>query len=114
LNNLGYFLLQRGERFSEALEMIERAVRVDPTNASYLDSLGWAYFKVGKNDEALKTLREAARLDPTSAAAHEHIGDVLQKMGKAAEARESWLKARQFVSAETDSARLKGKIESLK
>src|SRR5205085_1425688 len=48
LNNLGYFLVERNERLAEALELIQRAVRANPTNASFLDSLGWAYFKLGK------------------------------------------------------------------
>ena len=50
LNNLGYFLIERNERLNEALELIQRAVRAEPDNSSFLDSLGWAYFKLGKLD----------------------------------------------------------------
>ena len=63
LNNLGYFLVERNEKLDEALELIKQAVKIDPTNPSYLDSLGWAYFKLGKFTEAEKNLKEAAKYD---------------------------------------------------
>ncbi|MCV5132939.1 tetratricopeptide repeat protein, partial [Escherichia coli] len=78
LNNLGYFLLERNERFEEALELIKQAVESDPTNPSFLDSLGWAHFKLGNLDEAEKYLRDAIGIDSSSATIHEHLGDVLE------------------------------------
>jgi tetratricopeptide (TPR) repeat protein len=111
LNNLGYFLVERNERLTEALEMIQRAVKAEPTNSSFLDSLGWAYFKLGKLDEAEKQLREAARLDPTSSTTQEHLGDVFQKQGKAAEARAAWQKALALSTESDETARLKAKID---
>ncbi|MDQ3907090.1 MAG: tetratricopeptide repeat protein, partial [Acidobacteriota bacterium] len=64
LNNLGYFLTEHGERLKEALDMIQRAVKSEPTNASYLDSLGWVYFKLGQLDEAERYLTDASRRNP--------------------------------------------------
>lgn len=93
LNNLGYFLVERNERLDEALGMIRQAVETEPNNSSYLDSLGWAYFKLGKLEEAEENLRKAARLDPTSATIHDHLGDVYQKRGKTELARTAWQKA---------------------
>jgi Flp pilus assembly protein TadD len=62
-------------------------VNADPTNGYYLDSIGWAYFKLGKLDEAEKNLSEAARLHPDSAAVQEHLGELYQKRGQSEQAR---------------------------
>ncbi|HKS30714.1 MAG TPA: tetratricopeptide repeat protein [Pyrinomonadaceae bacterium] len=110
LNNLGYFLVERNERLPEALEMIQRAVRAEPTNSSFLDSLGWAYFKMGKLEEAERNLREAAKRDPSSSTIQEHLGDVLQKQGKVAEARVAWQKALGLSTDADETARIKAKL----
>jgi tetratricopeptide (TPR) repeat protein len=110
LNNLGYFLLERNERFDEALKLIQQAVKIDPTNPSYLDSLGWAYFKLGKYDEAEKYLRDAARRSPDSATIYEHLGDVYQKQNKTDLAKKAWQKALNLASDAEDVNRIKEKL----
>jgi Tfp pilus assembly protein PilF len=110
LNNLGYFLVERNERLTEALEMIQRAVRASPANSSFLDSLGWAYFKLGRLDEAERHLKEAARRNASSVAIHEHLGDLYQRQGKLELARTAWQKALSLVNEPTDTARLKAKL----
>ena len=47
LNYLGYMLADKGIRLPEALKLIRKAVELEPMNGAYLDSLGWAYFKLG-------------------------------------------------------------------
>ena len=111
LNNLGYFLLERDERYDEALKMIQEALKVDPTNPSYLDSLGWAYFKLGKFAEAEKNLKEAAKFDSLSSTINEHLGDVYQKQGRSDEARRQWQKALELASERSDVERIKGKLK---
>lgn len=110
LNNLGYFLVERGERLDEALGMIERAVRKEPGNASYLDSLGWAYFKQGKLNQAERYLSDAARRNPGSAAIQEHLGDLFQRLGQKEKAQSYWRKALSLASEAADSARIKAKL----
>ena len=110
LNNLGYFLTERGERLQEALEMIGRAVRAEPANGSFLDSLGWVHFKLGQLDEAEKYLSDAARRSPRSATIHEHLGDLHQKRGKTEEARAAWQKALSLSVEPAETTRLKTKI----
>lgn len=114
LNNLGYFLLERNERFDEALKLIQQAVRIHPTNGSYLDSLGWAYFKLGKFDEAEKHLRNAARRSPDSATIFEHLGDVYQKQNKMDLARSAWQKALNLASDAEETNRIKAKLAKKK
>jgi len=110
LNNLGYFLAERNEKLSEALDLIQQAVKIDPNNPSYLDSLGWAYFKLGKLDEAEKYLKNALRFDASSAAVQEHLGDVYQKQGKIELANSAWQKAINLTSNAKEIARLKSKL----
>ena len=113
LNNLGYFLLERGERYSEALELIQKAIKTDPTNPSYLDSLGWAYFKLDKLSDAEKTLTEAATLDYASGTIQEHLGDVYEKQGKKELARAAWKRASRLLWRDDDMARVNQKLGKL-
>lgn len=110
LNNLGYFLVERNERLNEALEMIQKAVRAEPTNPSFLDSLGWAFFKLGNLDEAERHLSEAARRDATSATIHNHLGDIYQRRGKTEQARIAWQKALALAVEVDEIARIKAKL----
>lgn len=110
LNNLGYFLLERNEKLPEALKLIQKAVDISPTNPSFLDSLGWAYYKLNKLDEAEKYLKSAARLDTSSATILEHLGDVYHKQGKNELAKTSWQKALKISSEPEEINRLKSKI----
>lgn len=114
LNNLGYFLVERGERLEEALSLIERAVHKEPGNPSFLDSLGWAYFKQGKLNQAERYLSDAVRLRPESAAIQEHMGDLFQRLGRKERALVYWRKALSLASESADSARIKAKIGETK
>ena len=60
LNYLGYMLAERGERLDESVGYLKKAVAMEPENGSFLDSLGWAYFKAGKLDLAEENLKRAA------------------------------------------------------
>ncbi len=112
LNNLGYFLVERNERLGEALEMIQKAVRAEPTNSSFLDSLGWVYYKLGNLDEAERHLSEAARRDATSATIHNHLGDIYQRRGKTEQARAAWQKALALAVEVDEITRIKAKLNS--
>jgi tetratricopeptide (TPR) repeat protein len=110
LNNLGYFLADHDERLEEALGMIQRAVRAEPTNPSYLDSYGWAYYKLGKLQEAERYLSDAARRNPASATIQEHLGDLFQRLGQREKAQTSWRKALSLAVEAADTARIKAKL----
>lgn len=110
LNNLGYFLVERNERLNEALELIQRAVRAEPTNSSFLDSLGWAYFKLGQLENAERHLKEAALRNSTSSTIQEHLGDVYFRQGKMELARAAWQRALSLSLEVDKTARLKAKL----
>lgn len=110
LNNLGYFLLERNEKIAEAVEFIKKAVKIDSTNPSYLDSLGWGFFKLGKFEESEKYLKEALRLNPSSSNSYEHLGDLYLKLSKIEQAKTAWQKAINFASDNDAVSRLLAKI----
>lgn len=101
LNNFGYELIERDKNLKEALQMVGRAVAREPQNANYVDSLAWAYFKLGRLEEAEKTVSEAARLSKRSATILEHLGDVRMKLGKTREAQAAWKEAAKLLEDES-------------
>ncbi len=112
LNNLGYFLIERDERLTEALKLIQQALKVDPKNPSYLDSVGWAFFKLGKLDDAEKFLKDALRIDTDSATIYEHLGDVYLKKQNRELAKAAWEKALRLAWDAIDTDRLKRKLKN--
>lgn len=93
LNYLGYMLAERGERLNESLDFLKRALAIDPDNGSYLDSIGWAYFKDGKLDLALDNLQKAADQLKTNSVVQDHYADVLFRLGRFDAAIGAWNRA---------------------
>ncbi len=110
LNNVGYFLVELDKDVAEALKMIERAVKASPDNAAFLDSLGWAYFKLGKYDEAEKYILDSLKITSDSAAVLEHLGDVYLKQGKEEPARRKWREALLVSGPPSNMERLRRKL----
>lgn len=95
-NNLGYLLLDHGGDLKEAAGLIEAAVKQEPANGSFIDSLGWLRFKQGDLKDAESNLRRAAELRPYSADVRQHLGEVLLKLQKTDEAITQWERALAF------------------
>jgi len=114
LNNLSYLLLEQTTNHQEALKLIEQAVAIEPVNGSFLDTLGWAHYKLGNLDKARESLEKAATYSRRSATIHEHLGDVLQKLGRLNDARKQWEKALDFSVEAGETARLKVKLKDIR
>jgi tetratricopeptide (TPR) repeat protein len=80
LNYLGYMLADRGQKLPEALGFIERAIAIRGENPSYLDSLGWAYFRMSRFEEAVEPLERAAEGAPSVSVIQDHLGDAYMKL----------------------------------
>jgi tetratricopeptide (TPR) repeat protein len=111
LNSLGYMFANRGVRGTEAVELAQRAVELEPDNPAYLDTLGWALFKIGKVDEADTPLARAAGALTGSSVIQEHHGDVLARLGKSAEAIKAWERALAGDGESIDPAAIEKKIK---
>lgn len=93
LNALGYLFADRGERLDEAVDLVQRALKIEPGNPSYLDSLGWAFFKQGRLDQADAPLTEAAASVPGNSVIQDHLGDLRFRQRRFADAVQAWERA---------------------
>jgi len=107
LNYLGYMNADRGVRLEESLNYIKQAVSLEPGNGAYLDSLGWAYFRLGKYDLAEENLNKASQHMGSDPSVQEHLGDLYQKTGRLKLAAAHWERAleewNKTVAAEVDT-----------
>jgi len=100
LNYIGYMLAERGERLTESVDLLKKALALEPDNGSYLDSLGWAYYKADKLPLALDNLQRAADQLKSNSVIQDHYGDVLFKLSRYDDAIAAWTKA---LSGDNDS-----------
>ncbi|MBI3539516.1 MAG: tetratricopeptide repeat protein, partial [Candidatus Eisenbacteria bacterium] len=110
LNFLGYLWADHGENLEQALDMIERALAHDPDNGAFVDSLGWAYYRLGRMGEARTQLERAARLTGGDPEVLEHLGDIYKDLALKDLAREQY---RLCLAADPANARVKAKLDSL-
>nr|WP_246473029.1 tetratricopeptide repeat protein [Pelagibacterium limicola] len=90
LNYLGYSWVDQGLNLDEALEMIDRAVAILPRDGYIIDSLGWAYYQLGRIDDAIAELERALQYLPNSAEINDHLGDAYWVAGRKREAMFQW------------------------
>ena len=93
LNYYGYMLGDLGIRLDEAEDLVQRALKEEPYNGGYLDSLGWIYYKQDKPADAEVILRKALGREGHDPTIHSHLGDVYAKRGRADLAAAEWEKA---------------------
>ena len=93
LNYYGYMLGDLGIRLDEAEALVQKALKEDPYNGAYLDSLGWIYFKENKLSASETTLRKAVERERHDATIHSHLGDLYAKMGRSELAAAEWEKS---------------------
>ena len=110
LNYLGYSWLERGENYLEALEIIQLAVEQNPDSGHIIDSLGWAYYKLGNYTAAVATLEIAVELTPSQPDIHEHLGDAYWRAGRTLEAVFQWSHALIYDPEPDVSERIEDKI----
>ncbi len=112
LNYLGYIWVDRGENLLEGLDMIQRALQQRPDSAYIIDSLGWAYFKLGQYQQAIDALEQAAEASPTHPEVLEHLGDALWRAGRELEGIYQWNHALVFAIDDDVIQRLTDKIDN--
>ena len=114
LNYLGYLLAVRGEQLDEAIQLVQRALKEDPDNGAYLDSLGWAYFRRGSLDEAEKYLVAAVKQLPENSEIQDHLGDLFARRGRLADAVGAWTRALAGDGQDIDKDAIEKKISGAK
>jgi tetratricopeptide (TPR) repeat protein len=114
MNSLSYLFAQHNVKLQEAVDFAQRALKTEPGNPAYLDTLGWALFKQGKIDEAADSLGKAAAILIGNSVIQDHHGDVLAKRGHSAEAIAAWQRALAGDGESIDRAAIDKKIKAAK
>ena len=112
LNYLGYMYADKGIRLTEAVALLEKAIALEPDNSAFLDSIGWAYFRLGELAQAEHYLQQALEhideVDPEEQAViFDHAGDIASSLGKTDEARTHWQKV---LELEPDNEEVRRKL----
>jgi tetratricopeptide (TPR) repeat protein len=111
LNYLGYSWVDQGINLDEAFKMLRRAVDLRPEDGYIVDSLGWAYYRLGRFEDAMRELERAIELKPSDPVINDHLGDVYWKVGRQLEARFQWNHARDLNPEPDDLPKILRKIE---
>lgn len=111
LNYLGYSLVDQHLKLDEALAMLRRAVELRPRDGYITDSLGWAYYRLGRYEEAARELERAIELRPSDPVINDHLGDVYWRIGRRLEATFQWNAARDLGPEPEDLVKIQRKIE---
>jgi tetratricopeptide (TPR) repeat protein len=113
LNYIGYMLADRGARLEEAVRYVKEALALDPRNGAYLDSLGWAFFKLNDMENAEKYLLEADQLVKNDPTIVDHLGDLYFKTGDLKKAQGFWQKSVSIGTEAEDIQKVRRKLEML-
>jgi tetratricopeptide (TPR) repeat protein len=111
LNYLGYSLVDQNLKLDEALGMLRRAVELRPRDGYITDSLGWAFYRLGRFEDAARELERAVELRPSDPVINDHLGDVYWKVGRQLEARFQWNAARDLKPEPEELEKIQRKIE---
>ncbi len=112
LNNLGYSWVELRRNIPQALAMLEKARTLRPFDGYIIDSVGWAYYRLGKYDDAAKTLLNAVLLVPGDPTINEHLGDAYWRVGKKLDAQFQWNHALAFATDDKVKPLLQEKLRS--
>jgi tetratricopeptide (TPR) repeat protein len=112
LNYLGYSWIDQGVSLDEGMRMIKRAVEQRADDGYIVDSLGWAYYRLGNMEEAVKQLERAIELKPEDPTINDHLGDAYWRVGRELEARFQWSHARDLKPEPDDLAKIEAKLKS--
>jgi tetratricopeptide (TPR) repeat protein len=111
LNYLGYSWVDQHRNIREAVTMLEKASALAPDDGYIIDSVGWAYYRLGRYADAAKTLERAIRIVPGDSTINDHLGDAYWKVGRKLDARFQWSHALAFGAEDGDKKKIEKKLE---
>lgn len=110
LNYLGYAYVDRGINLEEGLNLIRTALTYDPDSGFITDSLGWAYYRLGRYELATYFLEKAVELEPGDPTLNDHLGDAYWRTDRKLEAKYQWERSLKLDPAEQERAQIEGKL----
>jgi tetratricopeptide (TPR) repeat protein len=113
LNYIGYTWADKNIHLEKALEYILKANELKPDNGFIIDSLGWAYYRLGDYQKAAKHLERSLELEQNDPHIYDHLGDVYRALNRFSEAREVYKKAYELFKDEKEKTAIQQKIDDL-
>ncbi len=111
LNYLGYSWIDSGKNIDEARKLISKAVKLRPSDGYFVDSLGWAYYRMGEYEKAVIELEKAVSLVPNDPIINDHLGDAMWRAGYKNEAVFQWNRALIYKPEEELKEKIKFKLK---
>ena len=111
LNYLGYMWIEQGKNTDQALEMIKKSLELDPENGATVDSLGWAYYQLGRYDEAIEQLERAVVIEKNEPVITDHLGDAYWRVGRKREAIYQW---QRVLDLHADNPRVRDEVKAIR
>ena len=112
LNFLGYSWIDRGKKLPEALAMVKKAVSLNPQSGATIDSLGWAYYRMGDYKNAVEQLEGAVVLEAGDPEINYHLGDAYWRAGRRIEAQFQWRRVLTLEPTEKLKVSVEAKLKS--
>jgi tetratricopeptide (TPR) repeat protein len=113
LNYLGYTWAEMGVRLDEAESLIQEALKIEPNDGFYIDSLGWVYYQKGDYNQAVELLERAVEITVDDPTIIEHLADAYEKAGKADRAVSRYREALKKTKEDEQVKRIRDKIKRL-
>jgi tetratricopeptide (TPR) repeat protein len=90
LNYLAYMWAEKGIKLEKALEFVTRALKHEPRNGAYLDTLGWVYYQQAKYPQALEQIQKASTIIKDDPVITDHLGDIFKALNDIEKAIMHW------------------------
>jgi tetratricopeptide (TPR) repeat protein len=112
LNYLGYMWAEHDRKLDQAHDMIAKAVKAEPKNSAYLDSMAWVLYKLHQPKPALDYELKSIQLeDEEDATVYDHLGDIYAALGEKDKAREAWTKSLKLEKSDAVQKKLQSESE---
>ncbi|AWN38756.1 tetratricopeptide repeat protein [Methylobacterium radiodurans] len=112
LNYLGYSWVDQKMNIEEAFKLLKQAADASPRDGMIVDSLGWAYYRLGRWDDAVRELEKAVELKPGDPTINDHLGDAYWRAGRRLEGKFQWQHAKDLNPEPEDLAQINEKLKN--
>lgn len=111
MNYLGYSWVDQNVNIDEAFKLLQQAADASPRDGMIVDSLGWAYFRLGRWDDAVRELEKAVELKPGDPTINDHLGDAYWRSGRRLEGKFQWQHAKDLNPEPDDLTQINAKLK---
>jgi tetratricopeptide (TPR) repeat protein len=111
MNYLGYSWVDQKINIDEAFKLLQQAADASPRDGMIVDSLGWAYYRLGRWDDAVRELEKAVELKPGDPTINDHLGDAYWRSGRRLEGKFQWQHAKDLNPEPDDLAQINAKLK---